>query len=46
MTEPFPMLMLMGNLGSDYVLWNKGARIDFKKPGKCTLTARFNLPQR
>jgi len=43
MTDPFYMLMLMENLGPDYLLWDKTADIRFKKPGKGTLTAEFNL---
>lgn len=43
MTDPFYMLMLMENLGPDYLLWDKAADIRFKKPGKGTLTAEFNL---
>lgn len=43
MTDPFYMMMLMENLGSDYLLWDKAADIRFKKPGRGTLTAKFNL---
>ena len=43
MTDPFYMMMLMENLGRDYILWDKTADIRFKKPGKGTLTAEFNL---
>lgn len=41
MTDPFFMVMLIQILGSDYVVWDKSARIDFVKPGVNTVTARF-----
>jgi acyl-coenzyme A thioesterase PaaI-like protein len=41
MTDPFYMLMLIKNLGENYVVWDKAARIDFKKPGLGTLQAHF-----
>lgn len=43
-TDPYVMLMLMKQLGGDYVVWDKGARISFKRPGTETLYARFRLP--
>lgn len=43
MTDPFFMIMLMENLGPDYILWDKAADIRYKKPGKGLLTAEFNL---
>ena len=46
MTDPFYMLILMKQLGKDYVVWDKGAKIDFKKPGKGKLTAHFNITQK
>lgn len=41
MTDAFYMLMLMKNLGSDYIVWDKAASINFKKPGLGTLHATF-----
>jgi len=41
MTDPFYMMMLINNLGNDYIVWDKGARIDFVKPGRGTVHARF-----
>jgi acyl-coenzyme A thioesterase PaaI-like protein len=41
MTDPFFMLMLMQILGKDYIVWDKAARIEFVKPGRGTVTARF-----
>lgn len=43
MTDPFYMLMLMDNLGPDYVVWDKAASIRFRKPGKGRVKAEFRL---
>jgi Domain of unknown function (DUF4442) len=43
MTDPFYMLMVMANLGSDYVVWDKAAAIRYRKPGKGTVRAEFRL---
>lgn len=43
MTDPFYMLMLLRILGSDYIVWDKSAHIEFVKPGRGTLTAQFTL---
>ncbi|MFH1984561.1 MAG: DUF4442 domain-containing protein [Pseudomonadota bacterium] len=45
MTDPFFMLMVMKNLGPGYIVWDKSAKITFKKPGKGRVTARFRLLQ-
>ena len=42
-TDAFYMLMLMANLGRDYIVWDKAASIRYKKPGKGTVTANFRL---
>lgn len=34
MVDPHLMLLLMQTLGSDYVVWDKSAEIEFHKPGK------------
>lgn len=44
MCDPFFMFLLMKNLGKDYMVWDKGAKIDFVKPGEGTVTATFHLP--
>jgi acyl-coenzyme A thioesterase PaaI-like protein len=41
MTDPFYMLMLLGILGKDYIIWDKSADIDYVKPGKGKVTADF-----
>lgn len=43
MTDPFFMLMLMENLGRDYIVWDKAASIDFIAPGKGPVYADFNV---
>lgn len=43
--DPFYMIMLIKNLGPDYVVWDKAALIRFKKPGESTLYARFTLDE-
>lgn len=43
MTDPFYMMILMKNLGKDYIVWDKSADIQFKQPGKGKLTAHFNI---
>jgi uncharacterized protein DUF4442 len=45
MTDPFYMLMLMANLGRDYIVWDKAARIRYRKPGKGTVHAEFRLTE-
>jgi acid phosphatase class B len=37
------MLMLMENLGRNYIVWDKAADIDFIAPGKGPVFARFNI---
>jgi acyl-coenzyme A thioesterase PaaI-like protein len=43
MIDPFYMLMLMANLGRDYIVWDKAASIRYRKPGKGTVRAEFRL---
>jgi acyl-coenzyme A thioesterase PaaI-like protein len=39
--DPIYMLMLIHRLGNEFVVWDKAASIQFKKPGKETLHAHF-----
>ncbi len=39
--DPIYMMMLIKTLGSDYIVWDKAATIQFKKPGRSTLYADF-----
>ncbi len=41
--DPMYMIMLMQLLGRDYVVWDKAATIRFRKPGRNTLFATFQL---
>jgi hypothetical protein len=45
MTDPFYMLMLMANLGRNYIVWDKAASIRYRKPGKGTVRAEFRLTE-
>ena len=45
MTDPFFMLMVMENLGSDYIVWDKAASIDFIAPGKGPVYADFRIDE-
>ncbi len=42
--DPFYMLMLIQVLGiKDYIIWDKGASIDFKKPARTDITYVFKI---
>jgi acyl-coenzyme A thioesterase PaaI-like protein len=43
MTDPFYMMMLMENLGREYIVWDKAAAIRYKRPGMGTVRAEFRL---
>jgi acyl-coenzyme A thioesterase PaaI-like protein len=43
MTDPFYMVMVMKNLGSGYIVWDKKSEIDYVSPGKTTVYAEFNI---
>lgn len=43
MTDPFFMLALMNVLGNDFIVWDKGAVIDFIKPGKGVVKVSFRV---
>jgi acyl-coenzyme A thioesterase PaaI-like protein len=45
MTDAFYMLMILNNLGKDYVVWDKAATIEFKSPGKGHVIAEFRLSE-
>ncbi len=45
MTDPFFALMVLHNLPSDYVVWDKTGSIDFIAPGRSRLSATFRLTQ-
>jgi len=43
MCDPWFMLILMRLLGKDYIVWDKAAKIQFKKPGRGRVKARFHI---
>jgi acyl-coenzyme A thioesterase PaaI-like protein len=44
MCDPFYMVMLVELLGRDYIVWDKAASIRFRRPGRGTMRARFEIP--
>jgi len=44
MIDPFYMLLLLHKLGTDHVVWDKAASIDFISPGRGRVMARIELP--
>jgi acyl-coenzyme A thioesterase PaaI-like protein len=45
MTDPFFMLMIVENLGGDFIVWDKAARIDFIAPGTGPVYANFSIDE-
>ncbi|MBJ9978007.1 DUF4442 domain-containing protein [Pseudomonas sp. S75] len=43
MVDPFYMLLLIEQLGSDYIVWDKAASIDFIAPGKGPVYAELRI---
>lgn len=43
MCDPWFMLILMRQLGANYIVWDKVASIQFKKPGRGRVKARFHI---
>ncbi len=41
MTDPYFFMLVMHQLGRDYVVWDTKGEIEFVKPGRGLLTARF-----
>ncbi len=46
MVDPHIMLLLMNQLGPDYVVWDQAATIRFLKPGRGTVRAEFHLAEK
>lgn len=44
MTDPFFALLMVGQLGPGYRVWDRAAQIRFLKPGTGVMTAQFLLP--
>lgn len=45
MTDPFYMLMFLKNLGNQYIVWDKSAKIEFIKATKEDVYAEFFLSE-
>ncbi|GAA1470593.1 PaaI family thioesterase [Microbacterium thalassium] len=45
MTDPYYFMLVMHQLGRDYVVWDTRGEIEFVKPGRGMLTARFEVPR-
>lgn len=43
--DPVYMLLLMKNLGPEFIVWDKAASIRFRKPGRTTLYATFRIDE-
>lgn len=43
MVDPFYMLLLIEQLGRDYIVWDKAASIDFIAPGKGPVFVEFHV---
>ncbi|WP_144795781.1 PaaI family thioesterase [Microbacterium paludicola] len=44
MTDPYFFMLVMHQLGRDYVVWDTRGEIEFVKPGRGVLTAEFHVP--
>ena len=45
MTDPFLAIMLVRNLGRGYVVWDQAAEIEFLRPGRGRVEAKFMLDE-
>lgn len=45
MTDPFYMLMILKNLGRNYIVWDKRSEIEYVAPGKSTVFAEFEVKE-
>ena len=45
MADPFYMLMLLRNLGQDYKVWDVSGSIEYVKPGRGEVFAKFELDE-
>ena len=43
MCDPFWMIMVLRNLGDDYVVWDKAGEIEFVSPGRKSVSTEFVL---
>ena len=45
MCDPFFVFIVTMNLGSDYIVWDKSASIEFLRPARGTISARFEISE-
>jgi acyl-coenzyme A thioesterase PaaI-like protein len=45
LVDPHLMILLMHRLGPDYVVWDKEAHVDFRKPGTGTMHATVRITE-
>jgi len=45
MSDPFYMLLIMQNIGREYIVWDKASTIRFKRPGKGKVTCVFEITE-
>ncbi|MBD7995068.1 DUF4442 domain-containing protein [Arthrobacter sp. Sa2CUA1] len=43
MTDPFWMMLVLRHLGAEHIVWDRAAEVDFIKPGKGDVYARFQI---
>jgi len=43
MTDPFYALLILRNIGKEYVVWDSASHIDFKLPARGTVRAQFHI---
>lgn len=43
MSDPFFVFIVLNFLGKNYIVWDKSAKIEFKKPGKGTVKVIFEI---
>jgi acyl-coenzyme A thioesterase PaaI-like protein len=44
MCDPWFALILIAHLGTDFIVWDKAASIQFIRPGRSNVSAIFNIP--
>lgn len=43
MTDPFWMLLILHQLGKDYIVWDRAGEISFENPGRGDVSATFDV---
>lgn len=45
MTDPFFMIMVMENLGSDYLVWDRRGEVEYLKPGRGKIVVELRVAE-